>query len=382
MKQLPPWKVKREVLRLGRQLLGLPRSVGTYLFSTIYYDLVLSRKRATWPGQKPWTKRVVVFVIFPTKGLQDSHLNTLRHCVENGYAPVVVSNVAMPQADRDRVLAMCASYIERPNFGYDFGAYRDGVLHVVDRRPDLVRLALLNDSVWYPLPGKRNWMIEAEEMGHDLVGAISNYGTPRLPLEHYLDIEWSYHSSHKNFHYASFALSFGPKILGDPGFRVFWQKFRMDNDKKRVVRRGEIGLTQWVLQQGFSHAGLFDPGTLDKRLDALSDERLTELTRNLILPEDPKGAKLKYQLLSAHANQPDRRQVFTKYILTETSLQGAGYVLADLMINDHDYPFLKKSPLRLNKDGADITLRLLADLPRPAIDSTIDEAKAIYAPRL
>ena len=159
-------------------------------------------------------------------------MDTLRHIAENGYAAVVVSNQPLAKADRDKVLGLCADYIERPNFGYDFGAYRDGVLSIHERLASLKRLVLINDSAWYPLPGKRNWIQEAEEMGHDLVGAVSHYGTPRADPEHFMDIDWRYSSTHKNFHYASFALSFGPRLLRDAQFYRFWRKLRMDNDKK------------------------------------------------------------------------------------------------------------------------------------------------------
>ncbi|MFL4469680.1 rhamnan synthesis F family protein [Tateyamaria armeniaca] len=373
--------MKREIFRIGRSIKAAPVTAATFLFSTIYYDRVLSRKRRVWDGAQSWSDRVAVYVIYPSDGLLATHLTTLRHVAASGYATVVVSNLPLSDSDRQQVLDLCVSYIERPNFGYDFGAYRDGVLSVSDRFADLTRLALLNDSAWYPLPDKRNWLHAAEEMGHDLVGATSNYGTPRHDIADFMDIEWSYSVDHRNFHYGSFALSFGPKILKDPAFFSFWKRMRLDNNKKRVVRRGEIAMSQWVVQRGYTHQCIFDPATLETALDALSDDRLAELTNDIILPEHFRAIDAKHKVLEISPTDPERRTVFTKFILTCTSLQGASYALPDLTILEKDYPFLKKSPLRLSKDGADTTLRILAKMSGPDIDDIVAEAKAIYNPR-
>ena len=50
MKLPPLWKIKREVVRFGQQIKSAPRDVVMLLFSTPYYDLVLSRKRTNWTG--------------------------------------------------------------------------------------------------------------------------------------------------------------------------------------------------------------------------------------------------------------------------------------------------------------------------------------------
>ena len=116
-------------------------------------------------------------------------------------------------------------------------------------------------------------------------------------------------------------------------------------------------------------------------LASLSDDRLAQLASNVILPEHAKAVSIKRRLLETFRSQSDWRRTLTQFILTVTSLQGAGYFLADLLINEYDYPFLKKSPLRLSKDGADATMRILEGLPRPMVECILNEAKGIYARR-
>lgn len=378
MKLPPMWKIKRELARVFRTIGAFPRFATSYLFATPFYDLHQSKKSKTWSGKQTLSDRIVILVIYPSEGLLESHITTLNHIADSGYTALVISNQPLSDVDRKRVLDLSATYIERPNIGYDFGAYRDGILSVAHRFDQLDRLVLMNDSVWYPLPEQRNWLQEAEGMGLDLVGAVSNYGTPRVESEDYLSLVWGYKSTHHNFHYGSFALSFGPNIFQNTGFYHFWKKMRIDNHKKHVVRRGEIGISQWVLSNGFTHGSIYNPSTLEVDLAALSDQRLAQVAVNLIIPEKPRALALKHQILQLPQSDLSWRHEVTQFILTVTSLQGCGYVLPDLMIKEHGYPFLKKSPLRLSKDGAEVTLRLIDELPDHLNSVFLHEARAIY----
>lgn len=365
MKRTPGWKIKRELFRLWRQLKDTPRRVLWYYCATPYYDRILSRQRRTWVGDHPMASKMAIMVIYPTDGVMDSHTHTLQHLHENGYSTVVVSNLALSQDNRTRVLANCTQYIERPNFGYDFGAYRDGVMSIFDRLADLERLVLINDSAWYPLPNTSNWLEQAEALNVDLAGAVSNYGTPRSGHDTFHLLEWSYSSDHPNFHYCSFALNFGPKILRSLKFHQFWSRFRLDNVKSRVVRRGEIGLTQWVIKNGFTHDCTCKPQYLPEVLESLTDERLLQVVRRTIFPEYPLGQAAKQSVLNAPTHDPEWRRLAMRYVLMGATSQGTGYALAELTTKEMQFPFLKKSPLRLSKSGSDISLDIIDEIPGP-----------------
>lgn len=354
-----------------------------YLFATPVYDRWIARQRTITQGKQGFSDRVVVLVIYPSDGLLDSHIMTLKHIAENGYCTLLVSNLDLSKAERDRISPYCWHYIERPNFGYDFGGYRDGVLFL-QKEPGLgalKRLVLMNDSAWYPLPETKSWLHEAEKNGSDLVGAVSNYGTPRIDWKYFKDLTWDYSTTHRSFHYCSFALSFGPNILQSPDFAKFWQNFRLDNDKKRVVRRGEIGATQWVIKHGFTHIGTCNPGELANVLAGLDDMRLERLVRNLIFPEDPKAVDLKQQLLAIPRSDPAWRHTMTSFVLVAASRQGTSYALADLTTKELGFQFLKKSPVWLNKDASDITIRLAAELHGAAGQIILQEIHALRQKR-
>lgn len=372
---LPLWKVRRELVRLGRQIQELPADLDNFLFGTRRYDRTLRSRLRSFEGGLPATVRIAIVVIYPTDGLLPSHLRMLRYLAAKGYAPFVVSNLPLPEADRTRILPAVWRYLERPNFGYDFGGYRDGVLELAGELGRLERLLFLNDSTWFPLPGMEDWLDAVEALGVDFAGAATNYGTPRPEVDAFRQIAWDYRASHRNFHYCSFALCLRPAVLRHPGFLCYWRRLRLSDKKRRTVRRGEIGFSQWMLRQGFSHAATLDVTCLDRELAALTDERLTEVARDLIIPEDPRLRALKAELL---ANPAVPRGDLEKLVLLTVSRQGSSYALAAFAMGETGYPFLKKSPLWLSAEGSAISLRLIEAMGSEAA-GVLAEARALAA---
>ena len=372
-RKLPLWKFKREALRFVRQIARAPSVLGNYFFGTLYYDLVHAGKVRRMPGQLALTDKVAIYLIYPQYGLQPSHLRALDYLKAKGYAPVVVSNLELAGSDREQVLKASYLYIERPNFGYDFGGYRDGILSLRAALPGLRHLCILNDSTWFNLPGASDWLQEAEGAGVDLGAAALNHGVSRVEITDFRTVVWRYQTTHKNFHFCSFALLFSGKVLTDPGFLRFWQRFALTNDKGRTVRRGEIGLSKWILGQNFTHTVTCDLTHLDQELADLDNVRLREVAASLIIPENPRFQAIKHQLL---AGTPSRKDMIS-LILTGVARQGSSYALADFTITEKRFPFLKKSPVWLNRETSDITLKLAAALPAPEGAEILAEAIAL-----
>lgn len=375
LKSINPWKIQREIKRFFHQLWGLPSRLGSYFFAARYYDMVLSRKVIRTSGSVSISGKVAVYLIYPDLGLQPSHLIGLKYLLSKGYAPVVVSNLPLTVSEREQLLPSCYMCLERPNFGYDFGGYRDGILTIMADMPNMERLLLINDSTWFPLPGCSDWLEKSERLGVGLAAAASNYGIARVDPDNYKDIKWNYVTTHKNFHFCSYALLFSRELLADSGFKRFWKKFPLSNRKDRTVRRGEIGLSHWVLSKGFSYGIPYDVATLQKDLEELDDTRLRTVAENLIVPEDPRLLQVKHEVLAA---DPSRQELIS-LVLTCVARQGSSYALADFTINERGFPFLKKSPAWLSREASDITLRLAGALPGSQGATILAEAKGLRA---
>ena len=71
--------------------------------------------------------------------------------IKNNFTPLIVSNSPLSNKDKNLILEYSWVLIERKNFGYDFGGYRDGVLFISEKIIDLDKLILINDSTWFPI---------------------------------------------------------------------------------------------------------------------------------------------------------------------------------------------------------------------------------------
>ncbi|MGB7271554.1 MAG: rhamnan synthesis F family protein [Albidovulum sp.] len=369
------WKIKRELIRLARQTVEVPVDAVNFLFGSYYYDFFVSKNKQMWRGAQGSSPQKAVYLIFPVNGLLATHIRTLEYLSSKGLSVTVVSNIPLNPEDRVTVLKHCHQFIERPNFGYDFGGYRDGILSLKDSLREAEQLVLINDSVWFPIVTETDWLDDVRALDVDFAGAVSNYGMPRMEAENFRALDFNYRTDHKNFHYCSFALCIGKTILHDPGFLRFWKRFPLTNKKKKTVRRGEIGLTAWVLKRNFTHGETLGVAKLMHYLEALDDQKLADVASNVMIPEDPRLKALKSETLSGLDSVP--RADLIKFILTAAARQGTGYALAYLSVFELGFPFLKKSPLWLDSDASDISIRILEKIDTPASREALTDARVL-----
>ncbi len=352
-------KLRREALRLLRQATSAPRLLTEFLFATWWHDRISRPRQVRTQGDVPQSAKIAIYLIYPRHGLLDTHVESLRYILSRGYSPVTVCNVFLSQKDRKRLAGLSYRIIERENVGYDFGGYREGVLSIAGDLPALERLVLLNDSCWFPLPGSQDWLSLAESAGLDYVGAASNYGIDAPEIDRFRELDWRYDSTRHSFHYCSFALSLSSRIARDPKFLRFWRRYRLSNQKSRTVRRGEIGLTQWAIRQGYSHGSAFTIDRLDHDLDALDSDRLKEIVNDLVIPEHViLNDKIEELIGEANTKGVDRRTL-EKIILTAVASQGMAYSIPQYLIDRQAYSFLKKSPIRLDPRASRKTFEII-----------------------
>ncbi|WP_299506615.1 rhamnan synthesis F family protein [uncultured Roseobacter sp.] len=374
------WKIKRELNRLGRQIGHIPVVIYEVFLAARYYDYILSRDRQIFDGQQMPSSKSAIYLIFPQFGVLKSHVRTLRYLIDKGRSVTVVCNAPISPEDREMLLHHCERLIQRPNFGYDFGGYRDGILAYQARLAEMDQLILLNDSVWFPITDDIDWLDQVDQLDRDMVGAVSNYGIDSQPAEKFRDLEFDYRTERKGFHYCSFALAFGSNVLRDRSFLRFWKWFPLSNDKRKTIRRGELGLSAWALRKGYSHASTLNVTNLHAKLADLDTERLLQVATNLMIPEDIQLSRLKKQLLPVLETLS--REELISFILTGVTRQGTGYALPEFTVIEEKFPFLKKSPLWLHPEASRISLSILERLKTPASKEALEEAKEYLQPKL
>ena len=129
-------------------------------------------------------------------------------------------------------------YIERPNFGRDFGSYKTGFLHLYARRweGDCPRLLMLNDSVYYSTRGLGQFLRDLITSDTEVLGATENY-----------EIE---------YHLGSFTIAMAGSVLRHKRLRRYWRRYFLTDVRPTVIKRGEMKLSK-TLKRSVSMPGQF-----------------------------------------------------------------------------------------------------------------------------
>jgi hypothetical protein len=152
----------------------------------------------------------------------------------------------------------------------------------------------------------------------------------------------------------------------------------ISGSKGRTVRRGEIGLTQWVIRHGYAHEVTLALKHLDTELAYLPDERIRLILKRLIIPEDPRLLDTKRVVLAKAAQDAaDWRQHAENFILTAVARQGVSYALPEYTLKELGFQFLKKSPTWLNRESSDTTLEIASELEGPFAETIISEIETL-----
>jgi len=231
-----------------------------------------SMVRATWPGEHDLAgaKDVAVLVTWDTKGrIHDFLIEHMKALRAAGRAVILVSN--SPEfPDNQIALARkhCALVAWRRNRGYDFGAYRDGVMLVPDYEA-LDSLILVNDSVYGPFQPLKPVLKRMTPAKADVWGMTDSW-----------DTKW---------HLQSYFLLFHKAALQHETVRDLWKNWKHVQSKSWVIRKLEIGLTGRFERAGLTCASAWRYRKLVENFartvregEILADESLPESTRNLL----------------------------------------------------------------------------------------------------
>lgn len=380
-----------------------------------YNDIVLRPKNVIQNGALPLGSKAALYLIFPQNGLAASHLIALEYMIENGYSPIVVSNLPLSDRERHQLVPLTYRVLERENFGYDFGGYREGILIFQDQIKNLDRLVLFNDSVWFPTQDTRNWLMVAEAADKDLMGALSHtdvgnkelqedlaflsdqtgratgvaqrisdpqswfddfsnklidYKTPPklvLKVRNYLRNRRNLAHNKVSFHYCSFALLIGANILRDPDFFSFWQNLRISSDSVQTVVRGEIGFTQWVIRKNFSHDCAINAENIAQNIAQMDESKLVEHLRKLA-PVSYERALLETYVQKAGAQGHPSN--FTKsdkqsFLWFNIKHGNSAYFAAFYLHQEHFFQFFKKKNFSSSRFGRKVAQDMIAFMPEP-----------------
>lgn len=267
-------KLWREICRVKKQTSGLFHYFGGNLRRR-RYDIERAQNVTVLEGQCGPQREMAVVLLFQPDGLLDSSLLTLTELNALGIGCVVVSNAPLSLDDRNALLQHSYLVIERPNVGYDFGGYREGVLTLMARKLPIDALYLMNDSIWFPVHDAKDTIAACRATSADLYG-----------------LHMSTVSRHKSRSYVqSYFLRFSHKILSSKSFMRYWEKLHLIDNKSTVVRYHEWHLAQYFIKRGFSIDALVHSRDLISTIMNITDAdemRLMLEHQSAICPKEAK----------------------------------------------------------------------------------------------
>jgi hypothetical protein len=265
------WKIKRELNRIRQQLKGIPEFFVEPL-QRRRHDAQRGTMLEAAHGQIAQGPKIALLLLYQPKGISDATLWTCQHLVAKGYAPLIISNAPLNNEDRIRLSTWTWRMADRPNFGYDFGGYRDGIWLLWQWKVDPDVLIILNDSIWFPLNSEETLIDRMEDSSAQFVGALQLdplRQTDGLPAK-------------KRPFFGSFFLMFKQGAWQHPAFQRFWANYRITSNKYKTIRRGERGMSHALMDAGLHCKAIYTRTALDTHIRQLDTEGLRQLLGDLV----------------------------------------------------------------------------------------------------
>lgn len=188
-------------------------------------------KKAVVHFEAPFDERAILLLALYEKGrLRPDVRRMLQIAADQGLYVLAVNTLRLLPGEIENLHDIVDCYIERPNFGRDFGSYRTGFLHLIDKgwAESCPRLLMLNDSVYFSQSRTPAFLRDMMESPVEVLGATENF-----------EIE---------YHLGSFCIAVDGGILRNPRFRKYWRDYSLTDVRPAVIKRGEMGLS-WLLKR-------------------------------------------------------------------------------------------------------------------------------------
>ena len=325
---IPLWKLSREAHRLLQQLNALLEAPFRKA-RTQRHDKLRHQNNRVTEGQCDPGTGIAIFLLFQPRGLAESVFQQIEWLLRQGYATLIVSNSAINEVDRLKLSNICWRIVERPNFGYDFGGYREGIMQIWDSGITPERLVIFNDSTWFPLDTQTPLLKIAETLDADIIGAIKRVK--------------------KNAHWLESYFFYIPKrTFLNKKFVSFWQNYVLTSNKYLVIRQGERDFGVALQRGGLKLDAVYSSETLIKKLRLVEPEIL----RNTLIYGSygvAERANEAHALIRAYLPTQSWHKMAMDHI--EITLEKAGFNSQYCYgsVRFIGFPFLKKSSDRVNK---------------------------------
>jgi hypothetical protein len=329
---IPLWKAKRELKRLTVQVNAIPLALYEP-FLQRRYDQTRSQHIKCTSGKLPASDNLSIFLIYQLDGVPRSVFNTCNHLITSGSTPIIVSNTPLSDPDRVALQAVAHVVAERPNFGYDFGGYRDGLWLINELGLNPQQVIFLNDSVWFPALSTSSLLAEfstasAEYLGTQIfINPVCGDKTQAM--------------------FGSYCFAVNAPLLRNSRFLSFWNNYKLSSNKEVTLRRGERAFSYQMMKSAKNSFGIYSQHRFNLVVESLSPNKLREALGDMIAL-DPHLETQRLQLLASKelGCWGDEVKILLKDGAKTKNYIGSSPIIS---IREMGFPMIKKNNERLYK---------------------------------
>lgn len=164
---------------------------------------------------------------------------------------VLVCNHELKVGQLEFFKKTCSKIIIRGNQGFDFGGYKDAIMHLKSTA-SCSRLIIMNDSVFFSKFGLEG-MVQRLLGPEDVVASYENW----IDNEHH--------------HIQSFCLSVSGYVFKTKNFSEFWENYIPINNRVYAIECGEKKLSRAILNDARDSHVIYSVASLYEKLRQLDD---------------------------------------------------------------------------------------------------------------
>ncbi|AXF76365.1 hypothetical protein LU604_08915 [Erwinia tracheiphila] len=167
--------------------------------------------------------KVMLLALYEKNELRRDTIELLKEAKSQGIYIVAVNTLRLSAENYQPELIDV--YIERDNFGRDFGSYKTGMNYIYQNKiaEKCQRLLIINDSVFFSKRGLKRFISQLYNTETEVLGATEN-----REISHHL---------------GSFCISVTGNLIRKDKFRDFWENYKLSNVRPFVIKRGEFKLS-------------------------------------------------------------------------------------------------------------------------------------------
>lgn len=203
-----------------------------YLYTQSFKNYIISlfKEDVVYTNANYNDQPILLLALFEKSYLRKDIIRLLEISKKVGLYVVAVNTKKLTDNNKAAHSALIDTYIEKYNYGRDFGSYKTGFTYIFNQgwNEKTKRILMLNYSVYYDSDRVEKFLLEMIGTNVEVLGATEN-----------VEI---------NYHLGSFAISFSSKIINNKFFRKYWKEYSLSDVRPYVIKYGEMGLSKVLLK--------------------------------------------------------------------------------------------------------------------------------------